>query len=270
MTGDVFYDDGQVVIVCADVRTVDLDAASVAAVVTSPPYNVGLDYDRGNDAVPWPEYWRLAGDAAEGDGPGAGAGWPGVGEHRGRPSPSTAAPGSGSAGKRRVMLAHGWADALAGAGLGLVDQVAWCSSAGRGHRVGVLVVARGPQPAGRLGVDPGRQRRGLGAHPARRAWTSGATGWGPGRRCARRCGRCGPPTGVATRPRSRSSWPAAASGCRRGRARWCSTRSPGRGRRCWRPASSGAGRSGWSAPSATANSPSARLAQSSFDFEGAA
>jgi site-specific DNA-methyltransferase (adenine-specific) len=129
VTGDVFYDDGQVVIVCADVRTVALDAASVAAVVTSPPYNVGLGYDDGNDAVPWSEYWRLAGDAA---GVMARALVPGG---RAWVNTAVAVPeqsDSGVAGKRRVMLAHGWADALAGAGLGLVDQVAWCSSRGAG------------------------------------------------------------------------------------------------------------------------------------------
>ncbi len=41
----LFYDDGQVTLYCADFRAVRLAAGSVAAVVTSPPYNVGLDYD---------------------------------------------------------------------------------------------------------------------------------------------------------------------------------------------------------------------------------
>ena len=39
-----FYDDGQVTLYCADLREVDLRGVA-AAVVTSPPYNVGLDYD---------------------------------------------------------------------------------------------------------------------------------------------------------------------------------------------------------------------------------
>jgi site-specific DNA-methyltransferase (adenine-specific) len=40
--------------------------------------------------------------------------------------------GPGSVGKARVMLAHRWASALEVAGLGLVDQVAWCSARGAG------------------------------------------------------------------------------------------------------------------------------------------
>ncbi len=59
-----FYDDGQVVIYCADLRAVDLAAGSVAAVVTSPPYNVGLAYDGERRRVAWPSYWELADEAA--------------------------------------------------------------------------------------------------------------------------------------------------------------------------------------------------------------
>ena len=33
--------------------------------VTSPPYNVGLDYHEGNDSVDWPAYWGLACDASD-------------------------------------------------------------------------------------------------------------------------------------------------------------------------------------------------------------
>ena len=60
----LFYDDGQVTLYCADFRAVDVAAGSVAAVVTSPPYNVGLDYDATSDVLAWPEYWSLAADAA--------------------------------------------------------------------------------------------------------------------------------------------------------------------------------------------------------------
>jgi DNA modification methylase len=59
-----YYDDGQVTIYCADVRDVDPPGVA-AAVVTSPPYNVGLAYDGHDDALPWPDYWRFAADAAE-------------------------------------------------------------------------------------------------------------------------------------------------------------------------------------------------------------
>jgi DNA methylase len=134
VSGAPFYEDGQLTIYCADLRNVALPAASAAAVVTSPPYNVGLAYEATDDALPWSDYWTLAHDAAAViaealiDG---GRAWvntavavPEAVEARGT--------ASGSAPRRRVMLAHGWATALAGAGLSLVDQVAWCSARGAG------------------------------------------------------------------------------------------------------------------------------------------
>jgi DNA modification methylase len=134
VSSDVFYDDGQVIIHCADLHDAALASGSVATAVTSPPYNVGLDYDSGRDDLPWPDYWHLATDAARQM---AGALVPG-----GRAWVNTAVsvpevsgprgPHSGSVVKRRVMLAHGWATALAEAGLALVDQVAWCSPRGAG------------------------------------------------------------------------------------------------------------------------------------------
>jgi len=134
MTAGPFYDDGQVVIYCADFRDLDLAAGSVAGVVTSPPYNVGLGYDACSDSLPWPEYWSLAGDAAalmaEALAPG-GRAW--VNTAVSVPeTPGAVGPHSGSTGKARVMLAHRWMAALERAGLVLVDQVAWCSPRGAG------------------------------------------------------------------------------------------------------------------------------------------
>jgi site-specific DNA-methyltransferase (adenine-specific) len=132
VSGAPFYEDGQLTIYCADLRNVALPAASAAAVVTSPPYNVGLAYDATDDALPWSDYWALAHDAAgviAGTLIDGGRAWvntavavPEV------PGPQEAP----SAPRRRVMLAHGWATALADAGLSLVDQVAWCSARGAG------------------------------------------------------------------------------------------------------------------------------------------
>jgi DNA modification methylase len=125
-----FYDDGQVTIWCADVRDVPASelAESAACVVTSPPYNVGIAYDgddRG-DTLAWDEYWRLA-DAVSVVM--ARALLPG-----GRVWVNTAVSvpetplSVGRSGKRRVLLARGWADALElGGGLVLVDQVSWPS-----------------------------------------------------------------------------------------------------------------------------------------------
>jgi len=56
-----YYDDGQVVIYCADVRDVNpADIGGAAAVVTSPPYNVGVGYDTWEDSMPDLDYRRLA------------------------------------------------------------------------------------------------------------------------------------------------------------------------------------------------------------------
>jgi DNA modification methylase len=128
-----FYDDGQVSIYCADARSVDL-AGAAACVVTSPPYNVGLDYDGQRDWLPWAEYRALAADVA---GMVARALVPG-----GRAWVNTAvsvpeAPCAGGhhsdrIAKRRVLLGHLWATALVAGGLELVDQVAWCSMRGSG------------------------------------------------------------------------------------------------------------------------------------------
>jgi site-specific DNA-methyltransferase (adenine-specific) len=129
-----FYDDGTVTIWCADVRDVPLSelAATAACVVTSPPYNVGLAYDGdpAGDALAWDAYWRLADAAAVVMGralvPG-GRVWVNTAVS----VPETPAPGgphSGGIGKRRVLLARGWADALElGGRLVLVDQVSWQS-----------------------------------------------------------------------------------------------------------------------------------------------
>jgi hypothetical protein len=129
-----FYDDGQVTIWCADVRDVPPSelAESAACVVTSPPYNVGLGYDGDDqgDVLAWDEYWRLADAAAvvmaRALVPG-GRVW--VNTAVSVPeTPAMPGPHSGRAGKRRVLLARGWADALElGGGLVLVDQVSWPS-----------------------------------------------------------------------------------------------------------------------------------------------
>jgi DNA modification methylase len=163
-----FYDDGQVTLYCADLRAVDLPVASVAAVVTSPPYNVGLDYDTTPDALDWLAYGQLATEAADlmarvlVDG---GRAWVNTAVSvPAEPDGSVRARGC----KCRVMLAQRWADTLADAGIVPVDQIAWCSARGAGTAWGswespaapnlrgdwesILVAANGawerPAPAG--------------------------------------------------------------------------------------------------------------------------
>ena len=123
-----FYDDGQITLYYADMRQVELDSQA-ACVVTSPPYNVGLGYDGYSDALAWDDYRALADEAASSIARAlvpSGRAWvntavsvpetPHVGGHH-----------SGRTGKRRILLNLLWAQALDGAGLKLVDQVAWQS-----------------------------------------------------------------------------------------------------------------------------------------------
>lgn len=127
-----YWADDQVAILHADCREV-AGLPEVAAVVTSPPYNVGLGYDVHDDAMSWEAYNELAAGAAaamataliEG-----GRAWVNV-----VPvvptEPVASRVHSGYCAKRRVNLLGLWAGALAGAGLDLWDIVSW-SSPGRG------------------------------------------------------------------------------------------------------------------------------------------
>jgi site-specific DNA-methyltransferase (adenine-specific) len=125
-----YYDDGTVTLYCADTLTADL-ASGVAAVVTSPPYNVALTYegDPTGDTLAWHDYRHLAVTTADAIAAAlvrGGRAWVNtavsVPEH----------PRSTSAPKRRVLLGHLWASALEHAGLGLIDQVSWQSVRGPG------------------------------------------------------------------------------------------------------------------------------------------
>lgn len=122
-----YYDDGQVAIYCADLRDVTLDEVA-ACVVTSPPYNVGLNYDGHHDWTPWDQYRALADDTARLIAralvPG-GRAWVNT-------AVSVPATPDGGEGKQRVLLGHLWAAALAADRLELVDQVAWSSMRGGG------------------------------------------------------------------------------------------------------------------------------------------
>jgi DNA modification methylase len=175
-----FYDDGQVTLYCADLRGIDLARGSVTAVVTSPPYNVGLTYDTTDDAQAWPEYWALAADAARLaarvliDG---GRAW--VNTAVSVPETGNTGPHTGSTGKARVMLAHRWATSLEAAGLDLVDQVAWCSPRGAGTAWGSWESPAAPNLRGDwesvlVAVSGGWERRAPGDLED---WRDGVGGW---------------------------------------------------------------------------------------------
>jgi site-specific DNA-methyltransferase (adenine-specific) len=218
MTGEVVYDDGQVTLICGDVRQVEVPAGSVAAVVTSPPYNVGLDYDGSSDRLDWPEYWALAHQAAERLTDAlmvGGRAW--VNTAVSVPHDVDEGGGhSGRTGKTRVMLAHRWASILERAGLSLVDQVAWCSPRGAGTAWGSWASPAAPNLRGdweaiTVACRGGWERQ---APDGAEDWRDTVGGW-PGLcstvwnlRAADRVGHPAPfPLEVARRCIRLSSWP---------------------------------------------------------------
>jgi site-specific DNA-methyltransferase (adenine-specific) len=138
-----YYDEEGITLLCADARDVELTDVA-AAVVTSPPYNVGVSYDGDDhaDALPWPDYRAMAAETA---GLMARALVPG-----GRAWVNTAVsvPADDGPRKQRVMLGHLWATALETAGLALVDQVAWPSMRGSGTAWGSWQSPAGPNLRG--------------------------------------------------------------------------------------------------------------------------
>lgn len=125
MTGPYYSHDG-IEIWHADVRDM-IDVGPVACVVTSPPYNVGIEYDTHDDRMPWADYQKLAASCAQLlasnliDG---GRCWlnvvPAV-----PVAPIAAGWHSGRGGNPRVNLLRLWSNVLEDAGLAPWDCVAW-------------------------------------------------------------------------------------------------------------------------------------------------
>jgi site-specific DNA-methyltransferase (adenine-specific) len=138
-----YYDEDGITLLCADARDVELTNVA-AAVVTSPPYNVGVIYDGDDqaDALPWPDYRRMAAETA------------GlmvralVSGGRAWVNTAVSVPADDGPCKRRVKLGHLWASALETAGLALVDQVAWSSMRGSGTAWGSWQSPAGPNLRG--------------------------------------------------------------------------------------------------------------------------
>ena len=130
---DRYYSDDDVTIYCGDIR--EWQATEMcAAVVTSPPYNVGIEYEDHVDAMSWSAYESLALDSCQ------------VIERalidRGRAwvnvapcvadAPNSAGFHSGRASKARASLISIWSSSLEGMGLDPVDVVSWSSVRGAG------------------------------------------------------------------------------------------------------------------------------------------
>jgi site-specific DNA-methyltransferase (adenine-specific) len=127
----VVYDDGQVSVQHGTAANVDLPDESAACIVTSPPYNVGVDYDGCDDQMTWSKYRKLA-DATCTEMyrllmPG-GRAWVNVTPFVPKTPTAQTTPRT----KKRVHLSGLWADALTAAGFDMWDTVAWVSQRGNG------------------------------------------------------------------------------------------------------------------------------------------
>lgn len=129
-----YYNEDGIQIYNADVRTLDASGlGAFFAFVTSPPYNVGIQYDATDDALGWEEYGELADATAKlamsvlADG---GRTWVNV-----VPivpiKPIPAGYHSGRSSNRRTSLLGIWSSALEAAGLDPWDIVSW-ATAGKG------------------------------------------------------------------------------------------------------------------------------------------
>jgi DNA modification methylase len=130
-----YYSDDRVRIYHCDVEDFDPPPGQwAAAVVSSPPYNVGIGYDRADDRMSWSNYWGMAayvaGIAADALVDGGRLWWNTAVAVPEQPDPDTAGP------KRRVPLAYEWARRWEAAGLSLMDTIAWVSMRGAGSAWG--------------------------------------------------------------------------------------------------------------------------------------
>jgi site-specific DNA-methyltransferase (adenine-specific) len=123
-----YYSDDAVELYLGDCREVlPLLHGCAHLLVTSPPYNIGLDYDHHDDAMPWYDYRQLAEESM------AGCAAALVPPARAFVNvvpvvpvePLRGAEHSGRTGKKRVSLVRLWGAALESAGFGDVDMIAW-------------------------------------------------------------------------------------------------------------------------------------------------
>lgn len=150
----LYYEDEWVRLYQGDARaTWPVDEQSVACVVFSPPYNVGLEYDEHDDVMPWDGprgYRNLAGAVAYEahrsliDG---GRCWVNV-----TPvvpvAPIDAGDHSGRGVNPRVSLLGIWTRAIEDKGLGIWDYVAWPTPRGPGCAWGSWQSPSGPNLRG--------------------------------------------------------------------------------------------------------------------------
>lgn len=122
-----YYEDEHCTIYNCDLLALPIGFAACQAIVTSPPYNVGIPYVGYDDDVPWADYWKFVGASA----------WAmrNALDDCGRVWVNIAPAVSGAAentGVRRANLLAGWSWALESTGLLPHSVVAWVSLRGQG------------------------------------------------------------------------------------------------------------------------------------------
>lgn len=127
---DPYYSDETVTIYCGKAADILPEVTDVACVVTSPPYNVGIDYDEHADDLNWDTYWTDARALIAGlhqcTVPGTRLWW---NTAVGVPFEQHPEPG---ARKRRVPLAARWVEQFEAGGFEWVEQVSWPTPRGAG------------------------------------------------------------------------------------------------------------------------------------------
>lgn len=177
-----YYSDDAVTIYHGDCREVwPVADQSVACIITSPPYNVGLDYETHDDVMPWVHYERLARSVCHEahrsliDG---GRMWVNV-----TPvvpvAPIEAGDHSGRGVNPRVSLIGLWTTAIEAKGLGIWDYIAWASPRGPSCAWGSWESPSGPNMRGEwetiIAAHRGPWAR---PHPAEfKGWKDKDGGW---------------------------------------------------------------------------------------------
>lgn len=143
-----YYDEAGITIYHADARALPIED-TVQSVVTSPPYNVGIEYDEWDDTLSWAAYWEFVKcSAAEMERVLARAGrsWVNVcpaviqrGERGDQSEPTW---------RSREFLTTGWDRALTDAGMLPHSYIAWCSQRGSGTAWGSYETPSAPNLRG--------------------------------------------------------------------------------------------------------------------------
>lgn len=152
MSVEPYYSDEWVTIYHGDCREVGLVEVAAAA-VTSPPYNVGIEYDVWDDVMPWVDYRRLAIGSCEAIFQAlvpTGRAWVNVAPVV-QAEPGGAGrngPHSGRSKKKRESLIELWGGALDLTGMSPADVIAWCSQRGSGTAWGSYEMPSAPNVRG--------------------------------------------------------------------------------------------------------------------------